>query len=320
MFGNRRSSARSRGDLKGASAPPRLSALWYLRYYGSLAAKPLAGIPLWRPVEWIFGRALCEQLRFFVRQGYWPHIRRPRSFSEKVVHRKLREADPLYSVLADKWGVRDYVRSRVGEGFLNEVYCVVDNPDCLPFASLPQRFVLKATHGSRMNLLVEDAQSADGDALKRACRVFLKRNFGADANEHHYAAIPHRIVAERFLTERDRRVPLTYMFFMFHGKCHAIQVHVDQPDAQVNRFYDSKWSALPFSIEAPMGPAIEQPANLAGMIAVAEKLSDGLDFVRVDLYALDGQRIVFGEMTLTPEAGWGLFLPREWDFRLGALW
>jgi len=299
---------------------PRLSALWYLRYYGSLLARPAAGIPLSRPLEWVLGRELWEQWRFFVRQGYWPHLRRPRSFSEKVVHRKLFETDPRYGALADKWGVRDYVRSRVGAEFLNELYCVVDDPDCLPFAYLPQRFVLKATHGSGMNLLVDDARGADIDALKRTCKEFLNRGFGAGSNEHHYAAIPRRIIAERFLSERNRRVPMNYMFFMFHGRCHAIQVHLDQPDAQINRFYDPAWSPLPFAIEAPLGPAIERPANLDAMIAVAEKLSEGLDFVRVDLYALDGRQVVFGEMTLTPEAGWGLFLPREWDFRLGALW
>ncbi len=56
------------------------------------------------------------------------------------------------------------------------------------------------------------------------------------------------------------------------------------------------------------------------MIAITEKLGEGLDFVRFDRYSLNGRQIVFGELTLTPRAGWARFSPREYDFRLGPLW
>jgi len=56
------------------------------------------------------------------------------------------------------------------------------------------------------------------------------------------------------------------------------------------------------------------------MIKVAEILGNDFDFIRVDLYCLQNSRIVFGEMTLAPEAGWGNFSPKEWDINLGQLW
>jgi hypothetical protein len=53
------------------------------------------------------------------------------------------------------------------------------------------------------------------------------------------------------------------------------------------------------------------------MVEIAECLSTGERFLRVDLYDL-GQPF-FGEITLTPEAGLGQFEPKEWDKRLGDL-
>ncbi|MBE0411787.1 MAG: glycosyltransferase, partial [Anaerolineales bacterium] len=44
------------------------------------------------------------------------------------------------------------------------------------------------------------------------------------------------------------------------------------------------------------------------------------DFIRVDLYCVNDERIVFGELTLTPEAGWGRFSPVKWDSIFGSFW
>jgi hypothetical protein len=55
------------------------------------------------------------------------------------------------------------------------------------------------------------------------------------------------------------------------------------------------------------------------MRALAERLSERFEFVRVDLYAI-GDRIVVGELTHYPAAGNKAFDPPEWDLRLGALW
>lgn len=49
----------------------------------------------------------------------------------------------------------------------------------------------------------------------------------------------------------------------------------------------------------PNVEVIPCPSNLGEMIVVAEKLSKGIDLVRVDLYS-NGSDIWFGEMTLTP--------------------
>jgi hypothetical protein len=300
--------------------PPNRDVIGYLQDRGARVTSLVSDAPFWQLEQRLLGRVLYERLQFRQQQGYWPHLRRPRSFSEKIAHRKLFDANPLYPMLADKWAVRDYVRARVGDAILNQAYCAVEDPAELPFAELPKKFVLKGTHGCGMNIFVEDQATADLEAIQRKCRVFLDTAFGGLSNEFHYAPIPRRIIAERYLSDAIHDVPPDYKLFMFHGTCHYIQVDLDRFTNMTRTFFDPHWRPLPFALHHPQGTLLERPANLDEMIVVAEKLSESLDFVRVDLYSLNGREIVFGELTLTPRAGWAQFAPREYDFRLGALW
>ena len=52
------------------------------------------------------------------------------------------------------------------------------------------------------------------------------------------------------------------------------------------------------------------------MIRVAEKLASDFNFVRVDLYNVNG-KIVFGELTFYPGSGYGKFTPDSYDFEFG---
>ena len=55
------------------------------------------------------------------------------------------------------------------------------------------------------------------------------------------------------------------------------------------------------------------------MKELVKKLSQGFEYVRVDLYNVDG-KIYFGEMTFCPESGFGDISPVEWDYKLGSYW
>ena len=55
------------------------------------------------------------------------------------------------------------------------------------------------------------------------------------------------------------------------------------------------------------------------MITLAERLGRDTDFVRVDLYDVDG-RIVFGELTSFPAGGDNPFIPESFDEEFGRPW
>ena len=56
--------------------------------------------------------------------GRWPHLWRPRRFTEKLQVIKLRASDARCTMLTDKVAVRHYVRERVGAQYLTGLYGV----------------------------------------------------------------------------------------------------------------------------------------------------------------------------------------------------
>jgi len=55
------------------------------------------------------------------------------------------------------------------------------------------------------------------------------------------------------------------------------------------------------------------------MLFVAEKLSEGFPHVRVDLYNINQEKIIFGELTFYHGSGFEKFYPEEWDLKFGEL-
>jgi teichuronopeptide biosynthesis TupA-like protein/tetratricopeptide repeat protein len=289
-------------------------------YAPSYMSRSLAYRALGRNEEALKDALHYESLVFAKLHDYAPEFRKPRSFSEKVVHRKLFVRDPAYSMLADKAAVRDYVLERASPEILNEVFCVVSDPDEIPFSHLPERFVVKPTHASGWNILVPSKVDADIESIKRTCHRFLRSKYGELSNERHYLDIRPQIMAEAFLSDANGNIPIDYKCYVFHGRCHYIGVHFDRFGRHTCRTFDRNWNPLDVTVHYPLGPIIEPPKNLSRMIEAAERIADGFDFLRVDLYSID-KRIVFGEVTVTPGAGYERFGPdAEFDFHLGSLW
>ena len=111
----------------------------------------------------------------------------------------------------------------------------------------------------------------------------------------------------------------TDRFWCFHGRPEVIQI--DSRLHNINPFYDPNWKKLDLRYRNGadiVAIDVPKPANLDEMLSVALSLSDGIDFVRVDLYNIHS-KIYFGEMTFTPVAG-TLKLPEKWDRFFGDKW
>lgn len=63
----------------------------------------------------------------------------------------------------------------------------------------------------------------------------------------------------------------------------------------------------------------EKPDSFADLTCVASRLSEGMDFVRVDLYNLR-QKIVVGELTVYPSGGAGQYSPESFFDEAAAGW
>lgn len=253
--------------------------------------------------------------------GYIPRFSSPQTFNEKIAHRKLFQYDPRFSKLADKWKARDYVREKVGGCYLTQVYQHVSELSRLDIAGLPQRFVLKGRHDSGSTILVDSKDSADWASILQALKRTMSRRHGILSNEYWYKDIPPGILVEERLKDRLYDVPLSFKFFVFHGVARFVQVVGGPSGPRLERFYECPWTPLPVVYRhSGLLPLLSKPAQLEHMVEVAEVLGSDFDFVRIDLYAPDDERVVFGEFTFAPEGGLRPFLPSAFDRQLGNYW
>jgi hypothetical protein len=252
--------------------------------------------------------------------GSFPNIISPVTFNEKVLNRTIFDHRAVFTPLADKAAVRSYVEQRLGPEILPKLYHLTSRPDTIPFDDLPDRFVVKATHGCGWVQLVTDKSTLDRVALVQVCNGWLNRNYYKQTREWHYKNIEPRIIVEEFINDGSGAAPNDYKFFVFGGTVELIQVDVGRFSEHRRRLYTPKWEKVDalFMYEDFIGH-LPRPAHLADMIAAAETLGRDLDFVRADFYDT-GDRIYFGELTMTPEGGCGRFRPKEFDKYLGGRW
>jgi hypothetical protein len=83
-------------------------------------------------------------------------------------------------------------------------------------------------------------------------------------------------------------------------------------------FYDLDWHLMPFERHFPKSNTlIPKPYTYNRMIELAEILTEGIPFARIDFYEVD-QRVFFGEITLYPGSGLEKFTPETYDALLGS--
>jgi hypothetical protein len=248
--------------------------------------------------------------------GAWPDLEHPAGFNEKILCKMLRDRRPLLTLFSDKLRVRDYVR-RVAPGLaLPTLYWWSSQVDSLPFDALPREFVLKANHGSGWNYLVENKAEVRAADLVRLARRWLKSDFTIVGREWAYRDIRRAVYAEQLLRGSEDAVPPDYKLFVFGGRLRLIQVDRDRFTRHTQVLYDRHWRYIDGTVAALQGTPIEPPQSLSLMIESAEALSSKVDFVRVDLYEIDG-RAHFGELTSSPNKGLSPFRPRSLDHLLG---
>ncbi len=268
----------------------------------------------------VLGKPLHQKLFSYRHLGYWPNIENPQSFNEKIIHRKLYTNNEIFSIVEDKSAVRDYVASKVGSHILPDVYQITDDPSTIRFQSLPEKYVVKPTHMSGPVILIKDSDMAEVDTIQDACYEWLTQTYGNAKEEYWYQKIDPQIIVEEYLSDKNGNVPDDYKFFTFNGRVEYIQVDTDRFTDHKRRFYDRNWEPQEFKLKYPLAPPTKEPKNLGKMISIAEQLGSEFDFIRVDLYQPDNNRVVFGEMTVAHGSGIERFSPQKYDFILGKMW
>lgn len=297
----------------------------------AMSAEQLTALATIGPAVQVSGNWLNDEqfvrMQWFVKYKAALDLDHPRTFSEKIQWLKLRERDPLLPRLVDKLGVRAFVAERIGERYLNPLYRWADGLESIDPASLPERFIIKCTHGSGWNFPVTNRDAADWPAITGRVRKWLSIDFYDVFREWVYQGVPRRVTIERLLIDPQPLGLMDYKVFCFGGRARFIQVDIGRkllppepgsnPPAQVRAFFDTDWNRLPCELLYPQAPfEIPEPPRLTAMLELAEALAAGLTFVRVDLFNIGGE-ITFGELTFFPGNGFLRFVPPEYDAMFG---
>jgi TupA-like ATPgrasp len=258
--------------------------------------------------------------RYHRAYGRWPNLIAPQSYSEKIQYRKLFDRRPYLTETSDKLAVRDYAKRVLGEDLSPELLYSTTDPSTIPFASLPQRFVVKATHGSGWNQLVFDRDTVDRRALIATCEGWLNTSYAKHRDEWAYRNVPRQIIIEEFLDDGSGVSPWDIKVWVFNQHVRIVQIDTARFGEHRRKYLDEHWNELTLydfvpQIEHP----VDKPSRLEDIIRYAEALARETDMLRVDFYQA-GDRVYFGEMTHTPGSGLTRNYPSEWDDRLGAWW
>lgn len=248
--------------------------------------------------------------------GYSLNLDNSKTFNEKLQWLKLYDRKPSYTMMVDKYKVREYIAGKIGEEYLIPLLGVWDDPDDIDFDSLPNKFVLKCNHNSGLGMCIcTDKNKLDVKEVKKELRKGLNQDYYLTGREWPYKNVPRKIICEEYLEEN----PSDYKFFCFNGKIKYILVCSDRFNGLKETFFDQDWNIAPFKRPGiDIDDSIKKPNNLEEMIELAEILSKDLPFIRVDFYDVDN-KIYFGELTFYPASGFNPFEPNEWDYKLGDL-
>lgn len=256
------------------------------------------------------------------------NLRKPKGFNEKINWLKIYNRDPQYTILADKYRVREWVSKTIGKEYLVPLIAVFDSADEIDFNLLPDKFVLKCNHNSGEGMCIcRDKSKIDSEAVVKRLNIELKKDYSLESREWPYKNITPKILCEELLEgekiDNFLSTIVNYKFYCFNGEPKFLYVAIDNTDdgkkgkTKLN-ILSMNWKKTPFfrTDHANIIDIIEKPEAFDKMVEICKALSDNIPFVRVDLYCIN-EKIYFSEMTFSPGGGFALFSPNDWEEKIG---
>jgi len=270
------------------------------------------------------------------------------SFGQKIIHKMYHDKRPILSELADKAGVKRRVSEVIGPEFVVPTYSVFEHEAELDLGNCPREFALKPTHGSQAGILVSekherlekqlipithpwgqyynlhpDDLKANEEFIKIVSREWLNSRY-QEESEYCYRSIQPRIIIEKYIHTSKYGVLSDFRFYTFHGEVKFFRAASGYSNDIPTYAYDQNGKYLQIKAmhdEVECNPLAlpDLPKEWMTMKEFAEKLSMGIDFIRIDFYLSDGQ-IYFSEFTNYPLAGTLKFLPESFDRLVTSYW
>ncbi|WP_082144166.1 ATP-grasp fold amidoligase family protein [Anaerococcus jeddahensis] len=251
--------------------------------------------------------------------GHPINLKNPNTFNEKLQWLKLYNRKPEYTMMVDKYKVRDYISEKIGEEYLIPLLGVWDSPDDIDFDSLPNQFVLKCNHNSGRVYICKDKESFKIIKVKKELKKDLKIDYYLPGREWPYKNVPKKIICEKYMQQETGEDLIDYKFYCFDGQVKLVGIYSGRNSkaGTVVDYFEKKfnWVDINWGYDhAEIRP--KKPEKFTEMVRLAEILSKDIPHLRVDFYYTNN-KIYFGELTFFDGSGFDKIEPIEWDYKLG---
>ena len=242
------------------------------------------------------------------------NLQDPKTFNEKLQWLKLYNRKPEYTTMVDKYAVKKYVASRIGDEFIIPTIGVWNSFDEIDFDKLPKQFVLKCTHDSGGLVICKDKNNLNLEVARRKIERSLANNYYYTGREWPYKNVKPRIIAEEYLSNDGDENELTdYKVLCFNGIPKLIQIHKGRFSGNHTQdIYDTDWNKTEF--EQPDDPrsdeVMEKPVFADKMLSLSKILAKDIPHVRIDWYYTRGS-LLFGEITFFDGSGFYPFIDNQ---------
>ncbi len=266
-----------------------------------------------------FPDKLFLQLLYKLKMGHSLNLNNPKLFTEKLQWLKLYNRDPQYTIMVDKYSVKQFVADLVGKKYVIPTIGIWDNVESIDWDSLPKKFVLKTTHGGGGSgvYICKDKELFNREEAVRKLKQSMRSDIYRKLREWPYKNVPHRVMAEKYIEDRNGDLS-DYKFFCFNGEPKVMLVASNRFTDHNFTYFDMDFNKLDITSVAGSQAVVipKKPDCFAEMKELAACLSRGLPHVRVDLYASFG-RVFFGELTFFDSSGFDNMSSEEWDMKFG---
>ena len=258
------------------------------------------------------------RLMYFKHFGRFPDLKTPKTYTEKMQWNKLYNRNPLYTVLADKIAVKEYIANTIGASYVIPTLKVWSNADEINLIDLPEKFILKCNHDSHSKHICTDKKCFDLESVKRDLNLHLQNNAFWYGREWSYKNIVPCVFAEELLEPPNGDL-IDYKVMCFDGKAKLIMMNSNRfgKGGLKEAIYDLEWNKTDITQGYPSNQDYEKPDNFQEMIELSELLSKTINLVRVDWYSFSG-KLYFGEFTFYDGSGFVPFDNPAHDLLLGS--
>lgn len=260
--------------------------------------------------------SISTQFWYFYLTGRFLNLKTPASLTEKINWLKLHRKNPAFRKYIDRELVRHYVAQKSPDCLMAKILLKSKSLSEEQWLNLPERFVLKASHGAGMVKIIKNKADTSFEDIQALTEEWLSLDYSKLYREWVYKDLERYILAEEFLSDSSGEIPSDFKFYCLNGIVGFVCVDTGRFSQHQRSLFDRNFNLLDATLTYPKGSQIKIPPVYEKAREIAENLASELTFARVDLYLLEGS-VYFGEITLIPAAGRLNFSPLEFDMKMG---